>query len=272
MYPYFFPDSLHLSSYAIFFLLAVIVIVWWSRYMIKKHTQYNHHKIVLLLVLCVVAGILGARLLHVLTRRSSYTAHPDLIFSFSLHWFSWYGALLLMLLVWVVVCLAWKWNPFKLADLGAPSLGAGIAIMRLWCFLHGCCFGKATDLPRWVRPEPWSEAATYQLYNSLWTGNLFWSHDLHPVHPTQLYDALLAGSWAYLSYRLWKKWLPAWVSSLFFLVWYTVGRYFLAPFRSPSLAYDATPTLFPIIYLVILFLAGGIVLLYNGLENKKIKK
>lgn len=85
MYPYLFPESVHLSSYLVFFVLSVLVTVYGSRYMIKKRTIYSNNKIALLLVLCLVAGILGARLLHVVTRRSSYIAEPDLIFSLSVH-------------------------------------------------------------------------------------------------------------------------------------------------------------------------------------------
>ncbi len=263
MYPYLFPESVHLSSYLVFFVLSVLVTVYGSRYMIKKRTIYSNNKIALLLVLCLVAGILGARLLHVVTRRSSYIAEPDLIFSLSVHWFSWYGAIILMLVVWGWLCFWWKYNPCLVADLAAPSLGVGIAVMRLWCFLYGCCFGKETHLPRWIQPLAWSEAAKYQLYKQIWTGNIFGTHELHAIHPTQLHDALLALSWAWLSYMLWKKWLPPGMSSLFFLVWYTVGRYFLAPFRAPSLVYDAMPMFFPMLYSVILVLAVLIVIFSN---------
>lgn len=263
MYPYLFPESVHLSSYGVFFVLSVLVTVYGSRYMIKNRTPYSKNKIALLVVLCLVAGIIGARLLHVVTHRSSYMAQPDLIFSLSVHWFSWYGAIILMLVVWGGLCLWWKYNPCLVADLAAPSLGVGIAVMRLWCFLHGCCFWKETHLPRWIMPSAWSEAAKYQLYEQIGTGNFLWNHELHTIHPTQLYDWLLALSWAWLSYYLWKKWLPTWVSSLFFLVWYTVWRYFLAPFRAPSLTYDAFPMFFPMLYSVILVLAVLIVMFCN---------
>lgn len=261
MYPYLFPESIHLSSYWVFFVLSVLVTVWGSRYMINKRTIYSKNKIALVLVLCLVAGILGARFLHVVTRRSTYMAQPDLIYSLSIHWFSWYGAIVLMLVVWGGLCLWWKYNPCLVADLAAPSLGVGIAVMRLWCFLHGCCFGKETHLPRWIMPSAWSEAAKYQLYKQIGTGNILGNHELHTIHPTQLYDWLLALSWAWLSYMLWKKWLPSGISSLFFLVWYTIWRYFLASLRAPSVAYNADPMFFPIISIMTIGVAGILVYL-----------
>jgi phosphatidylglycerol---prolipoprotein diacylglyceryl transferase len=41
-----------------------------------------------------------------------------------------------------------------LADLVAPSVVLGVAIGRIGCFMNGCCYGGASDLP-WAVSFPW---------------------------------------------------------------------------------------------------------------------
>ena len=64
----------------------------------------------------------------------------------------------------------------KKGNLIAPGIALGIAVGRLGCFLHGCCYGKPTSLP--------------------W-GVDFGDHVLR--HPTQLYEGLfMLGMFFYL--------------------------------------------------------------------------
>ncbi|GAB6166992.1 prolipoprotein diacylglyceryl transferase [Thermostilla marina] len=52
-------------------------------------------------------------------------------------------------------------------DLIAPSLVLGLAIGRIGCFLNGCCFGGACELPWAVRFPPESPAFVHQVENGL---------------------------------------------------------------------------------------------------------
>jgi len=87
-------------------------------------------------------------------------------------------------------------STWRLADSLAPALALGLAIMRLGCFLQGCCFGCETSLP-WGVVFPWgSPAHQYQMSQ----GFAPLSPGPDSVHPTQLYElaaalisALLAG-------------------------------------------------------------------------------
>ncbi|MBU2652501.1 MAG: prolipoprotein diacylglyceryl transferase, partial [Bacteroidetes bacterium] len=61
-------------------------------------------------------------------------------------------------------------------DYFAPTLGLGLGITRIGCFLNGCCFGTPTDLPWGIHfPE----------------GSLPWMvFQNQAVHPAQLYSSL----------------------------------------------------------------------------------
>lgn len=253
MYPYLFPHSLHISLYTVFFIIALLIIVIGSKRSIARHSQRSARQINILLVTTCVAGIVWARLLHVITRRSSYEQHPQLIFDFSIQGFSGYGGIILAWIVWWLICLYYNRSIFKVADLIAPFLGLGIGAMRLWCFLQWCCFGISTDAMRWVRFPEWSEASRYQLYEYITQHGFFGDYHVDKVHPTQTYDMLLALSGAAISYWLWERWTPEGLPFVFFVVRYTIGKYLLTPFRAPSLSNDASPELFPIIYSITLF-------------------
>jgi phosphatidylglycerol:prolipoprotein diacylglycerol transferase len=70
--------------------------------------------------------------------------------------------------------MGWKRLPlWKIADIVAPSIALGSVFGRIGCLLNGCCYGRACDLPWAIRFPSGHE-----------TRGL-------PVHPTEIYDALL---------------------------------------------------------------------------------
>ena len=88
-----------------------------------------------------------------------------------------------------------------LADVIAPGLLVGLALGRVGCFLNGCCYGGACDLPWAVRfpPEspPWLDQAARGLLPAAVPGQPPpWSL---PVHPAQLYAAIDAALLAALA-------------------------------------------------------------------------
>lgn len=74
------------------------------------------------------------------------------------------------------------------ADAASPAVALGYAVYRIGCFINGCCFGTVTDLPWATTFGVNSEAFAAQLAAGLIAVDA--SHML-PVHPTQLYHALL---------------------------------------------------------------------------------
>lgn len=63
-------------------------------------------------------------------------------------------------------------------DVLAPSVALGEGITRIGCFLNGCCFGKACELP-WAVHFP-DDSFPDRVFGGA------------PVHPTQLYTSLVA--------------------------------------------------------------------------------
>lgn len=90
----------------------------------------------------------------------------------------------------VSVLIARALFPFPLLatlDAIAPSIGVGLAVGRIGCFLNGCCYGPPSEAPWAVRfprdSGPWvaHRAEQWIAFDAPWS---------LPVHPTQIYAAI----------------------------------------------------------------------------------
>jgi phosphatidylglycerol:prolipoprotein diacylglycerol transferase len=77
--------------------------------------------------------------------------------------------------------------PFwKAADMAGFAIPLGLGFGRMGCLMAGCCFGARCDLP-WSIAFPWRSAASEEQFRDhLLASPRMWSL---PVHPTQIYEA-----------------------------------------------------------------------------------
>ena len=123
----------------------------------------------------VFASILGSRLMYVLFHRSEMQTWIDLVAVWR-GGLTMYGGVLAAMGAALVYLRRRGVAFLRMADIMSPSLGLGLMLTRVGCFLNGCCYGKPTELPFGVHfPEE-----TY-------VGQLFHGS---AVHATQLYSAL----------------------------------------------------------------------------------
>jgi phosphatidylglycerol---prolipoprotein diacylglyceryl transferase len=184
----------------------------------------------------VIAGasFVAARLYVVITHADQYAGR--LLAAFEVWEGGGTGSTGVYLGGFAAVLVAARWqrlSPAQLLDCAAPSVAAGLAVGRVACFLNGCCFGRATDLPWGVRypvgsPPQISQAAA---------GLISPAEASLPVHPVQLYEAAYA---ALLFFFLWRiRRLPrrdGTLIALFFLL-YPVERFFNEFLRGDSRAW-----------------------------------
>ena len=77
--------------------------------------------------------------------------------------------------------------PFwKAADMAGFAVPMGLAFGRMGCLLAGCCFGAETDLPWGLSFPPRSPASDAQFKSHVLSTATTWSR---PVHPTQIYES-----------------------------------------------------------------------------------
>jgi phosphatidylglycerol:prolipoprotein diacylglycerol transferase len=87
-----------------------------------------------------------------------------------------------------IVCHDHRISLARVGDMAVAPLGIALALARIGCFLAGCDYGKVTSLPWAVRFPSGSPAWQDQVHAGLVPSTRATSL---PVHPTQLYEALL---------------------------------------------------------------------------------
>ena len=128
------------------------------------------------IVVWLMAGaIVGARTVYVATYwKDEFASGPFReIFMIQHGGLVYYGGLIGATLAGIIY-IRWKKLPlWKTADVLAPSIALGNVFGRIGCLLNGCCYGRVCSLP-WAIRFPADHS----------TGGV-------PVHPTEIYDALL---------------------------------------------------------------------------------
>jgi phosphatidylglycerol:prolipoprotein diacylglycerol transferase len=124
----------------------------------------------------MVGAVVGSRLFYVISHWEAEFAGRPLLDVFKLRQggLVFYGGLVGASLACVFAVRTKKLPLWKTADVLAPSIALGYVFGRIGCFMFGCCYGKACELP-WAVHFP-SDHETYP----------------HGVHPTQLYESLLS--------------------------------------------------------------------------------
>jgi len=165
----------------------------------------------------MAGGIIGARVAYVTTYwREEFADQPfSEVFMIQHGGLVYYGGLI-GAIIGATIFIRWKKMPFwKTADVLAPSIALGNVCGGTGCLLNGCCYGRPTDLP--------------------WGISFPADNPLHPpvtpVHPTQIYDALLNfGVYLFLAWLFRRKKFDGQIFSTYLLC-YAVTRSFVEYFR-----------------------------------------
>ncbi len=120
--------------------------------------------------------------------------------------------------------------PFwKAADMAGFAIPLGLGFGRMGCLMAGCCFGTTCDLP-WAVAFPWRSAASEEQFRDhLLASPRLWSL---PVHPTQIYEAAASLAIAAVC-LLWVHGRKRYDGQVFvaFLSLYAVARFLLETLR-----------------------------------------
>ena len=154
--------GLPIRGYGTLMLAAVVIataVAAWRGH----RAGYDPEQIVTLVFWGFVPGIIGARLYYVIEywdqfHRGSIGATLAAVANVAEGGLVVYGSLIGASLGFLAFIWLNKMPPLATLDVLAPSLVLGLAIGRLGCFMNGCCFGGACDLP-WKVSFPWNSPA-----------------------------------------------------------------------------------------------------------------
>lgn len=119
----------------------------------------------------LIGAVVGSRLAYVITEYRYFMTAPWWeVFMINSGGLAFHGGLIGGFLAGFGFIKIKKLHPWKLADVVAPYIALGYSLVRLGCFMNGCCYGK-------IAPSlPWAVRCS--------------ANDLMLRHPTQLYSAL----------------------------------------------------------------------------------
>lgn len=199
---------------------GLMITVAFSMAVIVSHRRASRvgidpDKLVGFYALCIVLGLVGARLMHFLMATpKEFFAHPEYFFQLSHGGFAFYGGFILAILGSIPYAWSRGITWLKLADVVSPTVMLGLGFGRVGCFLAGCCHGKPfpTALP----------ADAVPLLPTTFAGGQVWIFNQAPfmvemthkgvghndlvVYPTQLWEML--ASWVIFGITsvIWHKW------------------------------------------------------------------
>ena len=132
-------------SYGLMIAIGVLAAIFVTERRAKQF-GLNSEKIFGLGLSCSLAGVVGAKLLYIITELPDIIENPERLMSSLLsEGFVVYGGIILGVLFAILYC---RWNkmPFiRYFDLAMPSVALAQGFGRIGCFLAGCCYGHETD-------------------------------------------------------------------------------------------------------------------------------
>jgi phosphatidylglycerol:prolipoprotein diacylglycerol transferase len=149
-----------------------------------------------LVLWCVVSGLLGARVFHIVEYLPTYLSKPNPLSEmllFTEGGLVVYGGLIGGMIGTAVFFWRNRLSVLAMYDVMAPALLLGIAIGRLGCLMNGCCYGMVCDASHGIVFPPEAPAYYGQVFeNKTFVGGLKFA-------PYETDDATIAGNTAALS-------------------------------------------------------------------------
>ncbi len=184
MIPYLHLGPLTLPTFGLMLALAALGAGWLLDRNLRRFGV--HGDAIGIVSTATIAGVLGAKLWHVLQDPAELLAHPSLLWDRA--GLAWFGGL-----VGGIAALLWqargaKVRPWTMLDLCAPSAALGYGIGRIGCLTSGDGdYGIPSSLP-WAMSFPQGLDPVYV-----------------PVHPTPAYEFLVGLA---IAFYLWRRSSP----------------------------------------------------------------
>lgn len=178
-------------GYGLMLVLAFVFGAQLMKYLARRH-GFNGDHFVTASLLALVAGVVGARLSHVIENWSHFTRSDVSVgqnllnmLNVSSGGLTFYGGFLFATPALILYAI-WKKVPvLKGMDIVAPCLMLGLAFGRVGCFLNGCCYGEECSADYGVR-FPYGSNAYVDQFHQDYRENLRRAEQGQPPKPGSL--------------------------------------------------------------------------------------
>ncbi len=227
------------KTYNVFLVLSICIGSLLSYISLRKNIKYSF----ILIIGLVVNFVVCARLLNYLVNHKLYKTTDLSVFSLRPVGFSFYGGVLGSIILLVLIGSMSKISIWALADKMILPLGVSFFVMRIGCFLNGCCFGKFTTCFLGVPLSNAAYTSTFKIFT-----------DTLKVHPTQLYEgfAALVGVIVFCVYK--KKINIKGLLTIYYGIYLSVIRWIVLYFRQFNYSEWVVYYFYPLLYAVLIII------------------
>lgn len=140
------PFGFAIYSYSAVLILSFIFSVFLAIYLAKKRGPTDTEYVQELAMWGIIWGLVGSRLGWVLWEFDQYWTDPIRIFNLREGGMTILGGIILPIIVMTITCHRRGISVRNVLDCFSAPLLLGMAIGRIGCVLHGCCFGAVCDV------------------------------------------------------------------------------------------------------------------------------
>jgi len=257
------PIAFHLGPiavhwYGIIIGLGALLGLWLA---VREGERRGLHKdtFVDLVLFAIPIAILCARAYYVIFQWGYYSEHPDQIIQIWNGGLAIHGGLIGAVLTGIIYAKVKGLSFWKLADIAAPSILLGQAIGRWGNFMNQEAHGEAVSraflenlhLPDFIINQMYIDGQYYQ--------------------PTFLYESLWSFTGVVVLLLLRKANLKRGELFLIYVIWYSMGRYYIEGLRTDSLVLTANLRIAQVISIVLILSAAALIA-YRRFKGREIKR
>lgn len=227
-----YPELLKIGPITIYsfgLMMGIAFIV--GNYLLTKELKrkgLNPNLATTITLIALVAGIIGAKINYLLENFRYFLLDP-IGMTFSAAGLTWYGGFLLATAMIYFYTRRKKISFWRIADSATPGVAWGYGIARIGCHLAGDgCYGIPTDLPwgvcyaRGTYPPSEAFRNVPEIASQFPDGIV---PDTTPLHPTPIYEFLLATGIFLLLWKLRKRKEPDGVLFMYYLILAGIARF-----------------------------------------------
>lgn len=215
----------------------------------RKGLQYE--LIFNLTIWCALGGILGAKLLYLITQLPEIIADPSILLDFS-EGLVVYGGIIGGILTGLLFCIKHKLSFLKYFDLVMPSIALAQGFGRIGCTFAGCCYGIETD----------------SAFNIVYHHSKYAENGTHLIPTQPISSALDFLNFIALVFLSGKIKADGQVAG-FYLVFYSAGRFILEFFRGDLVRGSVGSISTSQFISIFTFIAGLAIIIIRGLSARK---
>lgn len=220
-------------------LLAILV-----SYLLAKYRNFKEEEIINFAPFAIIAGIIGARLLHVAVNWSFYSRNLSSIFAFRQGGLAIQGVIIGGFIALIIFARVRKIDFWGFADSIAPALALGQAIGRWGNFFNQEAYGRPTGSKIGIFIEPDKRVPGYESYEYF--------------HPTFLYESIanlllfIILIVLHIVFKKKKDKVPNGVIFNLYLIIYSLYRIFIEYYRIDSTEFGGVKVVYIISGLTII--------------------